>query len=64
MPACISQLRNSSVSMVARSVTPPPPPPPKVNGPDIGWAPISTVVWGVGSSSPCGVVAGFRDFRV
>ena len=36
-----------------------PPPPPKVNGPDIGWGPPSPVVWGVGPSSPCGVVVGF-----
>ena len=38
---------------------PPPPSPPKVNGPDIGWGPPSPLVWGVGPSSPCGVVVGF-----
>ena len=37
----------------------PPALPPKVNGPDIGWGPPSPVGWGVGPSSPCGVVVGF-----
>ena len=46
------------IYMVRRSAAPPPSPP-KVNGPDIGWGPPSPLVWGVGPSSPCGVVVGF-----
>ena len=38
----------------------PPPPPSKGQWSGYRAGPPSPVVWGVGSSSPCGVVVGFR----
>ena len=47
------------VYMVRRSAAPPPPSPPKGKWSGYRVGPPSPVVWGVGPSSPCGVVVGF-----